>query len=131
MYRTRRPIRAGTIVDGVQSLGLTIKTSACTMANEYHTEVWCIAPPGGGVGYTWSMVVFGQASLSSVQYTSYAPPVVDSIGVDGAGTFADEPGGVPTSGGAIVTLYGANFGGSVSGAFRPSGPGDFVGTRYV
>jgi hypothetical protein len=104
----------GTIVNGVPSLGVVLTSTDCSLAVE-HVEVWCVVPSGGGAGFVWSVVVDGQSSAPSLQNTSYAPPIVAAIGVSGSGTFEDEPDAVPTSGGAIVTLSGSNFGGSRTG----------------
>ncbi len=88
-----------------------MRTSACAVTGAGHTTVMCTAPAGVGVGYTWSLSVAGQTSAPSNQTTSYGPPSVTAVIVTGAGAVGvDEPGSVPTTGGATVTLIGSNFG---------------------
>jgi hypothetical protein len=73
-----------------------------------------VSPPGVGSGYAWSVVVAGQASEPSSSVTSYAPPSIVSVTVSGIGVLTDEPGAVPTAGGATVTVQGRNLGDDVS-----------------
>ncbi len=88
-----------------------VVTLACEVpASGAHTRVWCVSPPGVGVGFYWTLTVAGQASGRSSSTTSYARPVVSTVTVTGNGTYPEDPGAVPTAGGATVTLTGANFG---------------------
>ena len=87
-----------------------VMTSECAVAGMGHTEVHCVVPPGVGVGYTWTLTVAGQVSAPTNQSTGYAPPLIASAAVSGPGSFAGDPAGAPTSGGATVTLTGINFG---------------------
>jgi hypothetical protein len=91
--------------------GPTLHTAACSVVGAGHTTVRCISPPGVGTGYAWSLSVAGQTSAPSAQTTSYGPPSVTELTVAGTGIAGgDEPGSVPTAGGATVTLTGMNFG---------------------
>jgi hypothetical protein len=88
----------------------SLRTTNCAVVGRGLTEVHCVTPPGVGVGYRWVLMVAGQASAPSAQATSYGPPAIVSVAVTGIGSRADEPLGVPTTGGATVTLTGVNFG---------------------
>ncbi len=92
------------------SPGSSVTTTRCVVAGSEHEEVHCISPPGVGANYVWTLRVGGQSSGPSTQRTSYAPPMVTALTTSGVGTLDLEPGAVPTSGGATVTLTGRNFG---------------------
>jgi hypothetical protein len=91
--------------------GATVHTHACAVVGAGHTSVRCVSPAGVGTQYFWSLSVAGQSSAPSSQFTSYGPPAVTQVTVDGPGIVdGDEAGAVPTAGGATVTLTGTNFG---------------------
>ncbi len=95
--------------------GAALRTTACAVVGAGHTFVTCAVPAGVGAGYTWSLTVAGQSSSPSIQATSYGPASVTAVAVTGSGvTGGDEPGAVPTAGGATVTLLGVNFGADAS-----------------
>jgi hypothetical protein len=95
--------------------GTALRATACVVVGAGHTAVRCAAPAGVGTGYAWSLSVAGQASAPSTDTTSYGPPVVTAVSVSGPGAAGgDEPGAVPTAGGAVVTLTGLNFGADAS-----------------
>ena len=79
----------------------TLSASSCTLVTS-GTLLRCTTAPGVGGNYTWRVTVDGGVSLPSVDTTSYARPIVTSIG--DAGLLS------PTQGGAAITLFGANFG---------------------
>jgi hypothetical protein len=87
-----------------------VTTASCVASDKGHTEVRCVSPPGVGTGYAWTLTVAGLASRPSLQLTSYAPPDITAVAVSGLGALVDEPGRVPTAGGATVTLTGHNLG---------------------
>jgi hypothetical protein len=90
--------------------GATVRTSNCTVVGAGHTTVHCASPAGVGAGYVWTLVVADQATAASGQTTAYGPPAVGAVAVAGVGVAGDEPGAVPTAGGATMTLTGVNFG---------------------
>jgi hypothetical protein len=91
--------------------GAVVRTSACSVAGAGHTTVHCVSPPGVGAGYSWSLSVAGRSSPLSAQTTSYGAPLLTAVAVSGLGILGgDEPGTVPTAGGATVTVTGTNFG---------------------
>jgi hypothetical protein len=91
--------------------GAVLRTGDCSVVGTGHTAVHCVCPPGVGTGYSWSLAVAGQSSALSNQTTSYGSPLLIAVTVSGPGIVGgDEPGTVPTAGGATVTLTGANFG---------------------
>jgi hypothetical protein len=94
----------------LQGRGAVVSTTACVVSGGGHSEVRCISPQGTGAGFTWSLHVGGQASAPTSELTSYAAPVVVAVATSGLGTSLDDPGAVPTAGGATVTLYGLHFG---------------------
>lgn len=85
-------------------------TSNCAVTGEGHVEAVCMTPPGVGRGYVWTLVVAGLASRPSSQVTAYAPPSVTSLTISSVTPLVEDPGAVPTSGGATVTVSGENFG---------------------
>jgi hypothetical protein len=96
---------------GAAGAAVVVRTAACTVTGAGHTTVMCFTPAGVGTEYTWSLSVAGQTSAPSSQTTSYGPPSVTAVIVAATGAAGgDEPGSVPTAGGAAVTLTGINFG---------------------
>jgi hypothetical protein len=68
-----------------------------------HSQLVCATPAAVGVNFTWRASVAGQSSNAAPYTTSYVPPVVLSVAVDGAAA-------LPTQGGAQLVISGSNFG---------------------
>jgi hypothetical protein len=68
-----------------------------------HTRLRCITPPGVGRGILWRVRVAGQLSQAADSVTAYVPPTVIDITVDDRHV-------LPTSGGAVLIVTGANLG---------------------
>ncbi len=88
----------------------TLQAHDCAPYDSSHTQLRCTIPTGVGRGFRWSVTVAGTTSSPSVLTTSYGPPVITSLSVSSAQGSVLGSAGVPTRGGAVVTLFGINFG---------------------
>ena len=91
------------VVGSNTSLSLT---AACVVVTD-HVTARCGVPVGVGTGFSWVLAVAGQSSLPSTTTTSYAPPSVLAVYLSDA---IDGNEGTSTTGGAVVTVYGDNYG---------------------
>ena len=104
----------GTLTKNASSLSTvatatgTDPVSQCSVVSDAQDEVRCVMPAGVGAGFTWSLLVGGVATSSTTASVSYAAPTIASIAVGSAA--APEPDTVPTAGGSLVVITGANFG---------------------
>lgn len=89
----------------------TLVARNCAPHGDSHTQVWCTMPAGVGRGFRWTVTVAGVTSAPSDGTTSFGPPSVTSYSIR-VGALAGLR-GVPTLGGATVTLTGSNFGADV------------------
>ncbi len=88
--------------DGMARRSHTLPPGACTVVAA-GTALRCPSLPGVGANYTFTVTVDGGVSDGSAASLSYAPPVINSLGGEGAA-------GADTAGGAVIVLRGANFG---------------------
>ncbi len=88
--------------DGLARRSHTLPPGACTVVAP-GTALRCPSLPGVGANYTFTVTVDGGVSDGSAATLSYAPPVINSLGGEGAA-------GADTAGGAFILLRGANFG---------------------
>jgi hypothetical protein len=88
--------------DGMQTRSFTLPPGTCTVVAA-GTALRCPSQPGVGANYSVSVAVGGGVGDASASRLSYAPPVINSLGGEGAA-------GGRTAGGAFIFLRGANFG---------------------
>jgi len=83
---------------------LSYAAATCTKAAATaHTQITCTTAPGAGRDFRWTVEVCGQRSAPSTATTSFAPPIITSIGGTGRS-------GASTEGGQALTISGSNLG---------------------
>jgi hypothetical protein len=88
--------------DGMARRSHTLPPGACIVVSP-GSALRCSSLPGVGANYSFTVTVDGGVSDGSAATLSYAPPVINSLGGEGAA-------GADTAGGAFILLRGANFG---------------------
>jgi hypothetical protein len=105
------PVGAAAMVTAIgTSSTATVTTKDCLCTNVHQTEVHCASPAGVGTGYSWVLVVGGQRSNPAPEMTSYAAPSAHSVTIVSRDNEPLGCNGLPTAGGAIVTITGLSFG---------------------